>query len=151
MIVESADDFSIFTVDLDGKITTWNSGAERIFGYNEEEANGQDISLIFTHEDKDEDIPQKEIDDALTKGRALDQRWHVRKDGTHFWADGILMPLQDRWGSTHGFLKIIRDRTEYHYLQEALHAKEEELKRLKEELLAKVVSKAVGKKIQVQA
>lgn len=134
MIVESAADFAILTVDMEGKFTTWNMGAERIFGFSEAETMQQDISLIFTDEDKAQLIPQKEIHDSLSKGRAQDNRWHVRKDLTRFWADGLMMPLQDSLGVTHGFLKIIRDRTEYKHIQERLDSQTAELKALHEEM-----------------
>ena len=134
MIVDSADDFAIFTMDMEGRFTTWNAGAERIFGFSEAEILGQDISLIFTNEDKERAIPQREIHDSLTKGKAQDNRWHIRKDSSRFWADGLMMPLQDHLEVTHGFLKIVRDRTKYKHLEERLDAQTLELRLLQEEM-----------------
>jgi len=94
----------------------------------------QDISLIFTSEDNERGIPQREIQDSLTKGKAQDNRWHVRKDLSRFWADGVMMPLVDSLGVTHGFLKIIRDRTEYRLIQERLDAQTKELHALHAEI-----------------
>jgi PAS domain S-box-containing protein len=136
IIVESAKDFAIFTMDLDGAITTWNTGAERIFGFSRGEMIGKDTSLIFTSEDDKHDIPEQEINDALTKGHARDERWHIRKDGSRFWADGLLMPLRDTLGATHGFLKILRDRTDLREIEETLHSKEREIRLLQDEITA---------------
>jgi PAS domain S-box-containing protein len=134
MIVESAEEFAIFTMDLDGKFTTWNAGAERIFGHKEQEILNQDISVIFTPEDNVLGISQKEIVDSMVHGRAQDERWHIRKDHTKFWADGLMMPLNDSLGETLGFLKIVRDRTKYKYIQDQLDAQTAEIKRLEREV-----------------
>ncbi len=137
MIIESAKDFAIFTLDLDGNVTSWNSGAELIIGYTEEEILGQDGAVIFTLDDKEQAMPEKEIQEALTKGRAVDERWHLRKDGSKFWADGLMMPLQNHLGLPQGFLKIIRDRTEYRLIKESLQEALNENQRLREILETK--------------
>src|SRR5262249_47018087 len=95
----------------EGKIVSWNSGAERILGYSEAEVTGREVSIIFTPEDKERGRLRDEMQEALRTGRAQDQRWHVRKGGGRFWADGILMPLRDGADEPRGFIKILRDRT----------------------------------------
>jgi PAS domain S-box-containing protein len=92
LIVESAHEYAIFATDLDGLVTTWNAGAERLLGYSEGEALGQHARLIFTPEDRERGVPEREMRAALEAGRAEDMRWHLRRDGGRFWADGYLIP-----------------------------------------------------------
>ena len=110
LILESATDYAIITTDLKGDITFWNSGAEKVLGWSELEVMGQPASLIYTPEDRTAGVPQMEMGGALTHGRALDERWHLRKDETRFWASGELLVLRDG-NSVEGFVKILRDRT----------------------------------------
>lgn len=119
-IVESATEFAIFTTDLDGRVNGWNSGASRLLGYDETEIIGQDCRIFFTPEDNAEDEPEKEMHDALLQGSGNDEKWHVRKDGSHFWGSGLMMPLRDDAGNTHGYLKIFRDMTREKLAEEAL-------------------------------
>ena len=112
LAVESARDYAIFTLDLSGRITGWNSGAENLLGWDEEEAIGQPVNVIFTPEDNEDAIAEEEMRLAVTEGRADDNRWHLRKDGGRFWANGLMMPMRDDAGGLTGFLKILRDLTE---------------------------------------
>lgn len=112
LILESSTDFAIFTTDLEGKVTTWNAGAKSLLGYTDDEICGTRFHRIFLPEEIDAGAPEEEMKNALKHGRADDQRWHIRKDGSRFWADGFLMPLRTRHGEATGFLKIIRDCTE---------------------------------------
>ncbi|WP_158600827.1 PAS domain S-box protein [Teichococcus wenyumeiae] len=110
LILESATDYAIFSMDLSGRVTSWNEGARRTLGWEEAEILGQPGSVIFLPEDRATGLPGAEMDIALEHGRAEGERWHVRKDGSRFWARGQMMPLRD--GEVRGFLKILRDRTE---------------------------------------
>ncbi|AWN42639.1 histidine kinase [Methylobacterium durans] len=112
LAVESASDYAIFTTDLTGRITGWNSGAQNLMGWSEEEAVGAPANLIFTPEDDRTAIAETEMRLAVTEGRGEDDRWHLKKDGSRFWANGLMMPLRDDEGGLVGFLKILRDRTE---------------------------------------
>ncbi|GJE09472.1 sensor histidine kinase [Methylobacterium longum] len=112
LAVESASDYAIFTTDLTGRITAWHTGAQNLMGWTEEEAVGAPANLIFTPEDDREATAETEMRLAVTEGRGEDDRWHLRKDGTRFWANGLMMPLRDDEGGLAGFLKILRDRTE---------------------------------------
>ncbi|MBR0649248.1 PAS domain S-box protein [Roseomonas terrae] len=114
LIVESATDFAIFSMDLQGNVTSWNKGAERLLGYREEDMIGRSAEVVFTPEDRAAGVPARERAEAAYKGRADDERWHLRSDGSRFWGSGIVMPLAD--GS--GFVKIFRDRTERRAAQE---------------------------------
>jgi diguanylate cyclase (GGDEF)-like protein/PAS domain S-box-containing protein len=108
----SVTDFALMTFDIDGHITAWNKGAETIFAYTEGEVLKRRSDFLFTPEDQAEGVPGAERAKTLEDGRAADFRWHVRKDGTRFWADGVLTPLTDGAGAPLGFLKILRDITE---------------------------------------
>jgi PAS domain S-box-containing protein len=121
LIVDSADDFAIFTVDPGGHVTSWNIGAVRLFGFAEQEILGRSGDTVFTPEDQLAAIPQKERAEAAATGRATDERWHQRKDGSRFWASGLMMPLK----TGDGFLKITRDRTEAHAVERRLQENEE--------------------------
>jgi PAS domain S-box-containing protein len=112
LMVESAKDYAIFTLDLDGMITSWNSGAERLLGYTEEEAIGSDGRIIFTPEDNEQGRAEWEMQTDLSEGRAKNERWHVRKDSSRFWGSGLVMPLQTESGSTQGLVKIMQDKTQ---------------------------------------
>ncbi|TXN47761.1 PAS domain S-box protein [Methylobacterium sp. WL7] len=110
-VIESAIDFAIVVTDLDGIVTDWNAGAENIFGWRSGEILGASSDCIFTARDRAAGRPSEERRVALAEGRAADERWHVRKDGSEFWASGELMPLRREDGTRHGYVKILRDRT----------------------------------------
>ena len=120
-IVESSTDFAIFTTDLDGIVTSWNIGARRLFGYPADEILGINHDVTFTPEDRAIFAAAGERRQALAEGRALDERWHMRKDGSRFWASGLLMPLRNPMD---GFVKITRDRTEQYRAEERLRESE---------------------------
>ncbi|MFC4314380.1 sensor histidine kinase [Steroidobacter flavus] len=126
LIFESATDFAIFTMDPNGIVTSWNRGAERLLGYADEEIFGQSADVIFLTEER-QNAPADERRTALARGRAEDERWQQRKDGTPFWASGLLMPLTDR---SQGFVKILRDRSEHHRIEQQLRQNEESFRLL---------------------
>lgn len=141
LLLENVKDFAIFTLDANGYVDSWNPGAERILGYQSAEIIGQHGSCIFTPEDRREGEDKKELRTAVTVGRAEDERWHVRADGTRFWASGIVTALRDSAGNLQGFSKIMRDFTEHKQLEDALRQRAEDLveaNRLKDEFLATV-------------
>jgi PAS domain S-box-containing protein len=111
-IVQSAIDYAIISMDLDGLVTSWNEGACLILGWSADEMVGWPATVFFTQEDRRQGIPQKEMTSALTRGRGSDERWHLRKDGTTFWASGEMMALRTDDQTVIGFIKILRDRTE---------------------------------------
>jgi PAS domain S-box-containing protein len=111
-VFHSAVDFAIVAMDRGGTIIDWNSGAVQIFGWSYSEATGQHVGLIFTPEDREQTRPEIEMRRALADGRANDERWHLRKDGSRFWASGEMMPLRDDADGHVGYLKILRDRTD---------------------------------------
>jgi two-component system CheB/CheR fusion protein len=109
LVAESTGDYAIVTADEQGSITGWNKGAELSFGYREAEILGRPIDTIFTPEDRAQGIPADEMRRARLAGRVEDQRWHVRKDGTTFFCQGVMTPLDN--GKVLGYAKIVRDFT----------------------------------------
>jgi PAS domain S-box-containing protein len=110
-IVSSAVDYAIITCQEDGSITTWNEGATRLTGWTAREMLGRLIDTLFCPEDRAAGIPQRELSTAAREGRAMNERWHLRKDGSRFWASGETLPLRDGGGAPDGLLTIMRDRT----------------------------------------
>lgn len=110
-ILDSAVDYAIVTMDLDGLVTGWSAGAEAILGWSEAEMCGKPARVFFTEEDVANGIPEREMRSAREEGRGNDERWHQRKDGSRFFALGEMMPLHAEDDSHIGYLKILRDRT----------------------------------------
>jgi PAS domain S-box-containing protein len=111
LVIESVQEYAIVTLDPAGRISSWNSGAEQIFGYAPDEVLGRDVELLFTPEDRAAQVSAREQQAALTEGRAADERWHLRKDGTRFYADSVLSPVRDAAGRLRWFVKVARDLT----------------------------------------
>jgi PAS domain S-box-containing protein len=132
IITSNVTDYAIFMLSADGMIATWNAGAQRILGYTEQEIIGHSFSEIFTPADDKKEQPQNELRIAEERGRAEDERWHVRKDGSTFWASGVVTPLWDKNGALRGFAKVLRDITERKHAEDNL----KEQNRRKDEFLA---------------
>lgn len=109
LILEYAREYAILTLDLAGTITSWSAGAERITGYPAAEAVGMDFAVIFTAADRSAGQHRLKLERAWREGRAEDSRWHLRKDGERFWANGVTMSLRD--AGVEGLIKVIRDET----------------------------------------
>lgn len=128
-ILDSAIDYAIIAFDLQGQVTRWNEGARRVLGWTESEMLGHNAARIFTPEDRAAHRMEMEMQAALTRGVGTDERWHVRKSGERFWANGEMTPIRDGDGTPIGFVKVLRDRTEQHRAAEALRQSEERLHR----------------------
>jgi PAS domain S-box-containing protein len=126
LLLAAVRDYAIFMLDPEGRIASWNTGAERLKGYAAEEVLGKPFEIFYTAEDREAGKPQKELDDAREHGEARDQGWRVRRDGSLFWADVVLTAIRDYDGSLLGFAKVTRDTTEQRRLnkQVAQHAAE---------------------------
>ena len=116
LILDSAIEYAIFTTDLDRRVVSWNAGAKRVLGWTEQEIMGRSADIIFTPEDRAAGVPEREATTALGEGRAENERWHLRRDGTRFWASGLSMPLRDPAARPDapplGLLTVMRDQTE---------------------------------------
>lgn len=121
-LVDNVKDYAIFVVDPKGTIVSWNIGAESLFGHTPDEAIGRNAAFLFTPEDRASRVPEREMAMALLEGVASDERWHMRKDGTRFFASGLQTPLYDAAGEHTGFAKIARDLTERVEAQQELLA-----------------------------
>jgi len=112
LLIEGVTDYAIFSLDLDGRILLWNSGAEHLFGYQEAEIVGKHFSLIYTPEAVARGIPEAEIAAAAKDGHAQDEGWHQRRNGAMFYASGHMTRLKpDADGNPRGFVKIAQDIT----------------------------------------
>jgi len=112
LMVESVTDYAIVMLDPDGRVVSWNAGAERIRGYCAEEILGQHFSRFYTSEDIKGGKPQRDLDEAAAKGRFKDEGWRVRRDGSTFWANVVFTAIRDQFGNLRGFAKLTRDLTE---------------------------------------
>jgi PAS domain S-box-containing protein len=119
-LVEASVDFAIFHLGLDGTIRTWNLGAERIFGYTPLEIVGEHGSILFVPEDVAQGVPELELEFAVETGRSSDNRWHRRKDGSRFWASGVMVGLRTPEGTVTEVAKIMRDSSDEKHSNELL-------------------------------
>ncbi len=119
LLVENAQEYAIFMLTTEGCIERWNNGAERIFGYREEEAIGLSGAVIFTEDDRTAGVPEMEMLFATHNGQANDDRWQLRRDGSRFWASGVMEALRHPDGQLRGFVKVLRDNTEQKRTEEA--------------------------------
>ncbi|MBW6497560.1 MAG: PAS domain-containing sensor histidine kinase [Bacteroidales bacterium] len=119
-IIDSLQDYSIFTLDNEFNINSWSTSSAKIFGYETEEVIGKPFDIIFTEEDIKIGIPKKEIETALKEGRATDNRWHIVKDRSVFYAYGVVFPLIGSDGDLLGYVKILRDLTERKKSEDAI-------------------------------
>ena len=127
LLVGGIQDYAIFMLSPEGRIASWNKGAERIKGYEEKEIIGQHFSRFYLAEDIALGKPERELDTARKDGRLEDEGWRVRKDGQRFWASVVITALFDPDGSLRGFSKITRDITEHKRIETALKDKNLEL------------------------
>ena len=130
LIEQNVTDYAIIALDVDGRVASWNKGAEGILGYRESEIVGQPISVIFTQEDLNAGSLDREMTDAREQGRVLNESWRVRKDGSRIWGSGIMTALRDESGNLRGYAKILRDATERREADQRIQDLNEELQSL---------------------
>ena len=117
-IIDSLEDYAVFTTDRDGNITSWNAGAKRIFGYTEQEIIGANEAVLLPFKKRNQKIFERELQNALNDGKVTEEKWHVRKDGHRFWGGRTVTLLKDEQSHTVGFTKFVRDLTEKKLLEE---------------------------------
>lgn len=127
ILVQSVADYSIYMLDPEGHVSSWNLGAERIKGYLREEIIGEHFSKFYTPEDLEKGEPQRALEVAAREGRFEKEGWRVRKDGTRFWANVVIDAIRDDNGAVIGFAKITRDVTERREAQRAIEQAREAL------------------------
>jgi PAS domain S-box-containing protein len=127
LFIEAVNDYAIFTLDSDGRVTSWNKGAERLKGYAPSEIIGKHFSCFFPEDDARKGEPQRQLEAAARQGRYDCENWRVRKDGSRFWANIVLTAIRDDQGKLVGFAKVTRDFTERMRAQEALQSANTEL------------------------
>jgi PAS domain S-box-containing protein len=120
LMVASAKEYAILTVDPNSMITSWSAGAEELFKYSEAEMIGRDCHSLYSFEDNQQDRVGWEFQTAQTQGQAENECWHIRKDGSRFWGSGFVMPLRDETDNVQGFIKIMRDVTSQRQADERL-------------------------------
>jgi PAS domain S-box-containing protein len=119
-LVSAVVDYAIYMLDVDGRIASWNAGAERIKGYSKSEAIGQHFSMFYTPEDRERHVPQHALTVAATTGKYEAEAWRVRKDGRRFWASVVIDAIYNEAGAVVGFAKVTRDLTERRLIEEQL-------------------------------
>ena len=132
LLVEGVTDYAIFMLDPDGRVASWNPGAERLKGYKRQEILGKHLSVFYPQEAVDRRWPHHELEVAAREGRFEDEGWRVRKDGSQFWANVVITALRDGSGLLQGFAKITRDLTERRAAEEKLRESEENFRLLLE-------------------
>ncbi|GGM59625.1 hypothetical protein GCM10009017_07170 [Halarchaeum rubridurum] len=126
-VVEGVDNYAIFALDDEGRVVSWNEGAARIKGYDEDEIVGEHFSVFYTVEDVEDDLPEELLAEARETGRAHHEGWRVREDGTRFWADVTIAARRDADGDLQGYTKVVEDMTEQRERQRALEHERERL------------------------
>ena len=137
VLVGGVTDYAIYMLDPEGRVTSWNAGAQRIKGYEPGEIVGQHFSRFYTEEDRKAGLPGKTLEIAAREGKYEEEAWRVRKDGSRFWASVFIDALRDHDGKLIGFGKVTRDITER-------REREEELERVRQSLAQSQKMDALG-------
>ena len=143
-LVEGVRDYAIFMLDPQGRVASWNAGAERLMGYKAEEIVGERFSKFFIDEDPGQRRPERLLEEATREGRSEEESWRVRKDGSSFWANSIITALYDDEGHQRGFSKVTQDITERKKSEELLKEAENRLRTLVEHVPAITYTGEVG-------
>jgi len=120
LLVQSIVDYAIYMLDPLGCVTSWNSGAQQIKGFEAEEIVGQHFSKFYTDEDREAGVPERVLETARREGKFVGEGWRVRKDGSRFWASVVIDRINDEKGELIGFAKITRDMTNKREAEQAL-------------------------------
>ena len=130
LLIDALTDHAIYLLDTEGRVTSWNAGAERLTGYRADEVLNRNYRLFHTEQDRDAGLPEQALDIAIRDGRVEKEGWRLRKDGSRFWAHVVIDPVRSPSGMLLGFAKITRDLTEQRQAGEALRRSEEQFRLL---------------------
>ena len=136
LLVSSVQDYAILMLDPEGRVVSWNEGAERTKGYRAEEIIGQHFSSFYPAEDVEQGKPAYALKVAAEQGRSEDEGWRVRKDGSRFWANVVVTALRDENGRLRGFAKVSRDMTQRRQIEEQMRIHNVHLEAANKELEA---------------
>ena len=145
LLVEGVQDYAIYSMDPQGVITSWNTGARRIKGYTAQEIIGQHFSRFYTPKDVQEGLPAKVLQIAREEGHYQGEGWRVRKDGSWFWSNVVITPLRNEAGEIIGFSKITRDMSDRKALLDSIQQHADELEKAQQSL-----RRLSGQLLQVQ-
>ncbi len=134
VLIEGVKDHAFYMLDTEGRVNTWNTGAERVEGYTAAEIIGKPFATFFLPEDVEKKVPERALNRAKKTGRSVNEGWRVRKDGSRFWSQGSITALRDETGRLLGYVKIARDMTEQKSAQD-------EIERLNSELEQRVTER----------
>ncbi|MGL4559353.1 MAG: PAS domain-containing protein, partial [Afipia sp.] len=130
LLVEAVTDYAIYMLDPEGRITSWNPGAQRFKGYAADEIIGQHFSQFYGEEDRRTGLPARALEISAREGKFESEGWRIRKDGSRFWAHVVIDPIRSPDGRLVGYAKITRDLTERKAAEHALRLKEEQFRML---------------------
>lgn len=128
-VLRDSKELAVIHLDCNGTVRAWLGASERLFGYAASEIVGEHVARLFVRKDREDLLPQHELSLARAVGRSEDDRWHMRKDGTVFWANGVVVRHVDAQGRLDGFFKLLRDRTDLRIRYDTLHNRVEALSR----------------------
>jgi PAS domain S-box-containing protein len=140
LLVESIQDYAIIMLDPEGRVTSWNTGAERIVGFRHDEIVGAHVARFYAPEDQASGLPELALQQAQLAQRYEQEGWRVRKDGSRFWANAIITALRDEQGALVGFAVVTRDLTERKKVEEALRESEQRLRQQAQELEQQLIA-----------
>jgi PAS domain S-box-containing protein len=144
LLIDAITDYAIYRLSPEGRVVSWNPGAERFKGYKAHEILGEHFSRFYTEEDRAAGLPERALEVARTEGRIEREGWRVRKDGTRFWAHVVIDPIRDPSGRLLGYAKITRDLTERKRVEEALKVSQRQLEEAREQLYQAQKMEAIG-------
>ncbi|MCL7416912.1 MAG: PAS domain S-box protein, partial [Halalkalicoccus sp.] len=128
-LVEAVEEYAIFALDTEGYVRTWNTGAERIKGYESDEILGEHVSIFYIDDDREAGVPERNLDAAAEHGSIRDEGWRIRADDSRFWASVTITAIRDD-GDLQGYAKIVRDTTERHERERQLRREHDRLSAL---------------------
>jgi PAS domain S-box-containing protein len=130
LLVDAVKDYAIYLLDADGRVVTWNAGAQRFKGYTAEEIIGQHFSVFYTEEDRRTGLPERVLETAAREGRFETEGWRVRKGGVRFWTHVVIDPVLNEEGLPIGYAKVTRDISEKRDADQALFESEQRFRLL---------------------